>query len=177
MKEIVAKRYVKALLDILDDKEIEVVASRLESLSEAFKDKKFNEIIISPEVKKDKKEAFILDIVGRDSDKRLINFIRVLGIHNRFYLIPEIANLIKKELQRRSNCYDGIVESSNEIKKEDLQKLQNALSKYIDATVVLHPKKSDYNGIKVLVEDLGIEATYSKDRIVSDIINHILKAL
>jgi len=177
MKELIAKRYVKALLDVLDDKGIKVAAEKLESLSVAFKDKKFHEIIVSPEVKREKREAFILDIIGKDSDKKVINFIKTLGIHNRFYLIPEIANLVKKELQRRSNCYDGIVESMNEIGKGDLQKLEKALSKYVDATVVLHPIKSDYNGIKVVVEDLGIEATYSKDRIASGIIDHILKAL
>jgi len=177
MKELIAKRYVKALLNALDEKGIEAAAQKLESLSEAFKDKKFNEIIVSPEVKKDKREAFILDIIGRDSDQKLINFIKTLGIHNRFSLIPEIANLVNKELQRRSNRYDGVVESINEIEKKDLEELEKALSKYVDATVVLHPVKSDYNGIKVVVEDLGIEATYSKDRIASDIINHILKAL
>jgi len=176
MKELIAKRYVKALIDVLDEKEIEAAAEKLESLSEAFNEKKFNEIIISPEVKKEEREAFILDIIG-ESDQKFINFIKILGIHNRFSLIPEVANLVKKELQRRSNCYDGVVESMNEIEKRDLEELEKALSKYVDATVVLHPVKSDYNGIKVVVEDLGIEATYSKDRIASGIIDHILKAL
>jgi len=177
MKQLIAKRYVKALLGALDEGEIEVVAQKLNGLAEAFNDRKFFEVIASPEIKKDKREALILDAVGNDSNKKLSNFIKTLGIHNRFDLIPDIATLIQKELQRRTNRYEGIVESMQEVEQEDLKELEGALSKYVDATVVLQPIKSDYNGIKVVVEDLGIEATYSKDRVVSDMINHILKAL
>jgi len=177
MKQLIAKRYVKALLSALDEKGIEVAAKKLSAIAEAFNDKKFNEIIVSPEVKKDRREALILDIIGKDSDKKLVNFIKTLNIHNRFSLIPDIAILIQKELQRRANRYEGIVESMQEIDQTDLKELENALSKYVNATVVLQSTKSDYNGIKVVVEDLGIEATYSKDRIASDMISHILKAL
>jgi len=177
MKQLIAKRYVKALLSALDEKGIEAAAKKLSAIAEAFNDKKFSEIIVSPEVKKDKREALILDIIGKDSDKKLVNFIKTLSIHNRFSLIPEIATLMQKELQKRANRYEGIVESMNEVDKTDLKELEKALSKYVDATIVLQPVKSDYNGIKVVVEDLGIEATYSKDRIASDMINHILKAL
>jgi len=177
MKQLIAKRYVKALLSALDEKGIEAAAKKLSAIAEAFNDKKFSEIIVSPEVKKDKREALILDIIGKDSDKKLINFIKTLSIHNRFSLIPEIATLMQKELQRRANRYEGVVESMQEVDQADLKELEKALSKYVDATIVLQPVKSDYNGIKVVVEDLGIEATYSKDRIASDMINHILKAL
>jgi len=177
MKQLIAKRYVKALLGALDEKGIEAASKKLSAIAEAFNDEKFNEIIVSPEVKKEKREALILDLIGKDSDEKLANFIKTLGVHNRFSLIPDIAILIQKELQRRANRYEGVVESNKEVDQADLKELENALSKYVDATIVLHPVKSDYNGIKVVVEDLGIEATYSKDRIASDMINHILKAL
>jgi len=176
MKQLIAKRYVKALLSAMNQKEIEEASKKISGLAKAFDDKKFLEIIASPELKKSKREALILDIVG-NSSKKLVNFIKTLTIHNRFDLIPEIASLIQKELQRGANRYDGVVESKDRIKQKELKELQDALSKYTGSTIILHPVKSDYNGIKVVVEDLGIEATYSKDRIASDMINHILKAL
>jgi F-type H+-transporting ATPase subunit delta len=37
--------------------------------------------------------------------------------------------------------------------------------------------KNDFNGIKVAVEGLGIEINFSKDRIDSQIIEHIIKAI
>ena len=177
MRRLIAKRYVRALLSALDEEEIEIVAQKLSGLAKAFGDRKFSEIIVSPEVKKEKREALILEAVSKGSNKKLVNFIKTLGIHNRFDLIPDIAVLIQKELQRRTNRYEGIVESMQKVEQKDLKELENALSKYVSATIVLKPVKSDYNGIKVVVEDLGIEATYSKDRIASDMINHILKAL
>ncbi len=84
---------------------------------------------------------------------------------------------MQKELQRRANKYEGIVESKKPIDKKLLSELESSLSKYVDATVVLRPVKSERDGIKVMIEDLGLEASFSKERVASDMITHILKAL
>jgi len=177
MDQLVAKRYVKALIEALGDKKIEEAAKALAAVSEAFKDAKFAEIIISPEVRKEQREELIVGLLGEKADPKLVNFVKTLGIHNRFGLIPEISYLLQKELQRRANRYEGVVESDKKIDKKLLGELEKSLSKYVDATVVLHPVKTDREGIKVTIEDLGLEASFSKERVASDMIQHILKAL
>ncbi|WP_456453035.1 F0F1 ATP synthase subunit delta [Hydrogenimonas sp.] len=177
MDQLIAKRYVKALIEALGDKKIEEAAKALAVVAKAFDDAKFAEIIISPEVKKEQREALVVSLLGEKADPKLVNFVKTLGIHNRFGLIPEISRLLAKELQRRANRYEGVVESNKSIDKKLLQELETSLSKYVDATVVLHPIKSDRDGIKVTIEDLGLEASFSKERVASDMINHILKAL
>ena len=177
MEQLVAKRYVKALIEAVGEKKIAEVSKALGNIAKAFEDPKFAEIMQSPEVKKEQREALVVSLLGKKTDKRLVNFIKTLAIHNRFGLIPEISHLLAKELQRRENKYEGIVESNKTIDKKLLSELESSLSKYVDAKVVLKPVKSERDGIKVTIEDLGLEASFSKERIASDMINHILKAL
>ena len=177
MEQLIAKRYVKALIEALGDKKIEEAAKSLAAVAQAFSDAKFAEIIVSPEVKREQREALIVSLLGEKADPKLVNFVKTLGIHNRFGLIPEIAQLLEKELQRRANRYEGVVESDKKIDKKLLADLEKSLSKYVDATVILKPVKTDKEGIKVTIEDLGLEASFSKERVASDMIQHILKAL
>jgi F-type H+-transporting ATPase subunit delta len=177
MNQLVAKRYVKALIASLGEKNIKAAAETLSGVAKAFEDKKFAELMISPEIKKAQKEGLIIELLGKSPDEKLVNFVKTLGIHNRFGLIPDIVTLLQKEIQRRENRYEGVVESQKPLDEKQLKELEASLSRYVDATVALHHVKSDREGIKVMVEDLGIEASFSKERVASDMINHILKAL
>ena len=58
-----------------------------------------------------------------------------------------------------------------------IEDLSAGLSKKFDSKISLHAVKNDFNGIKVDVEGLGIEINFSKDRIDSQIIEHIIKAI
>ncbi len=177
MDMLIAKRYVKGLIEAVGDKKVSAATKTLERVAKAFEDRKFAELMISPEVKKSQKEELVLALAGEKCDPKIANFIKVLGIHGRLGLIPEIVRLLQKELQRRANRYEGVVESSVKLDKKLIGELESSLSKYVNATVVLHPVKIKGEGIKVTIEDLGLEASFSKERVASDMINHILKAL
>ena len=58
-----------------------------------------------------------------------------------------------------------------------MQELSSGLSKKFDSTISLSYVKTDFDGIKVDVVDLGIEIDFSKTRINSQIIEHIVKAI
>ncbi|MCF6200576.1 MAG: F0F1 ATP synthase subunit delta [Hydrogenimonas sp.] len=177
MDMLIAKRYVKALVEAVGERKVASATKSLERVAKAFEDKKFAELMISPEVKKSQKEELVMALSGEKVDPKISNFIKVLNIHGRLGLIPEIVRQLQKELQRRANKYEGLVESSVKLDKKELSELEKSLSKYVDATVVLRQVKSREEGIKVVIEDLGLEASFSKERVASDMINHILKAL
>ena len=42
---------------------------------------------------------------------------------------------------------------------------------------MLEPVKSDYNGIKIELDDLGVEASFSVDRLKAQMSEYILKAI
>ena len=177
MQELVAKRYVKALFSVMDGKSVKAAAETLQLLADAFSDDKVRRILTSPEVKKAAKEELMVSLLGKKADKRLVNFIKTLGLHNRYNLIPEIARQLGKELQHREGKYEGVVESRKALDKKLLGELEKSLSQYTKSKVVLKSVKSDIDGIRVSIDDLGLEASFSKERIASDMISHILKAL
>ena len=61
--------------------------------------------------------------------------------------------------------------------KADIEQIQKNLSKKLNSTIKLTLTKSDYNGIKVEVKDLGIEVAFSKSLMNQQLIEHILKAI
>jgi F-type H+-transporting ATPase subunit delta len=96
---------------------------------------------------------------------------------NRIGIIPAIAEGMRKDLIATTKTYTGLVYSDSDIDEKVLQGLSAGLSKKFDSKISLEFVKNDFNGIKVDVEDLGIEIDFSKSRINTQIIEHIIKAI
>jgi F-type H+-transporting ATPase subunit delta len=84
---------------------------------------------------------------------------------------------LNKELQKVSNQYEGVVKSANPLDDAALSDLEETLQKYTGATVKLTQEKSDLDGIRVAVDDLGIEVNFSKQRVKEQLIDFIKKSL
>ena len=59
----------------------------------------------------------------------------------------------------------------------DLKSIQEKFAKKFEITLALTQNICTYDGIKVDIEGLGVEIAFSKDRLKSQMINHILKAV
>jgi F-type H+-transporting ATPase subunit delta len=176
MEELIAKRYVKALLEVVSsDKKVEY-SKVLNAIASLFNDSKISEKINSPLISSADKTAFILNGL-KDADSTLVNFIKILGENGRLDLIPTIAKSLNQELQKESNQYEGVVTSNNVLDSAELQKLESSLQKYTGSTIKLTQKKSNLDGIKVTVDDLGIEVNFSKERVKEQLIDFITKSL
>ena len=55
--------------------------------------------------------------------------------------------------------------------------LEDKFSKRFNASIKLDSQKSEYNGIKIELNDLGVEASFSVDRLKAQMSEHILKAI
>ena len=84
---------------------------------------------------------------------------------------------MRKDVANTTKTYDGIVYSDSDIDAKVVQDLSDGLSKRFDSKITLEFIKNDFDGIKVDVEDLGVEINFSKTRIDSQIIEHIVKAI
>lgn len=177
MEELIAKRYIKALLSDSDIDFMQNATVLFESLSEAFKDDKFLNIVTSSDISKDDKSNLLLEIVKPASSDKINNLIKLLVESKRINIIPSIAQELKKGLASATKTYAGIVFSDTEMDKTVIDNLSNGLSQKYDSKIELSFVKNDFNGIKVEVSDLGIEINFSKDRINNQIIQHIIKAI
>lgn len=174
MEELIAKRYAKALSSV--SKNISEVAEVLNLLTEVIQEDVVQSALTSPILSDAKKTELILSAVS-DDDMVLVNFIKVLGENKRLDLIPAIAKVLNSDLQKASNKYEGLVKSSKKLEKEELKELEETLKTYTGSKIKLKQEKTDLEGLRVSVEDLGIEVNFSKQRVKEQLIDFIKKSL
>jgi len=175
MEELIAKRYAIALSSL--SKDVTAVSEILNVLTEAIGSEEVKTALRSPIISTEKKTEMILSALGDKTDKTLVNFIKVLGENKRLDLIPAIAKVLNADLQQESNQYEGVLKSSKKLGKEELNKLEATLEKYTGSTIKLTQEKTDLDGLRVSVDDLGIEVNFSKQRVKERLIDFIKKSL
>ena len=175
MNDLIAKRYVKALVDGRDSKAIKALSANLNTISTAYADEKFNSIISSPEVSDSKKVELVLSLVKK-ADETLTNFVKLLGEKRRLSLLSDIAAELDVQIAKLNNEYVGVVYTNQELSKDYVSSIEKQFSKKFDVNLSLSQNVCDYDGIKVDIDGLGVEISFSKERLKSQMIDHILKA-
>jgi F-type H+-transporting ATPase subunit delta len=177
MNDLVAKRYVKALVDGRDSNAITAISNKLNVISSAFADEKFNSIVSSSEVAVASKVDLIISLVESVKDGALSNFIKLLGEKRRLPLLPLIAKELSSQIAKMNNSYVGVVYTNQELSNDYVSSIEEQFSKKFDVKLSLSQNVCDYDGIKVDIDGLGIEISFSKERLKSQLIDHILKAV
>jgi F-type H+-transporting ATPase subunit delta len=177
MEELIANRYVNALIDVTTAEERKTFSKQLSAIAEAFEDKSVVEMLTSPLIPADKKTSFVLDGLGEGGDAKLQNFIKIIGENDRLDLLPVVAKRLNQAIQKETNEYEGVVSSANTLGDAELAELEASLKTYTGSTIKLTQEQSDLDGIKVSVEDLGIEVNFSKQRVKEQLIDFITKSL
>ena len=175
MEELIAKRYVKALSSVSND--ISVIADVLNVLTEAISAPEVQTVLHSPMVNAEKKTEMILSALGDNAGTTLVNFIKILGENKRLDLIPAIAKVLNADLQKVANKYEGVLKSKETLDAKALGELEETLKKYTGSTIKLTQEASDLDGLRVSVDDLGIEVNFSKQRVKEQLIDFIKKSL
>ena len=175
MEELIAKRYTQALSSVA--KNLPEILETLNVLSHAIETSNVKTTLISPIISSEQKTQMILATLGDEADKTLINFIKVLGENGRLDLIPTITKVLNSDQQRIANEYDGIVRSTSILDESALGNLENTLKKYTGSTIKLTQETTDLEGLRVSVDDLGIEVNFSKQRVKEQLIDFIKKSL
>ena len=176
MEELIAKRYVQALLSVTEKKKRAGVAEVLSGIAASFSDPKVSVIIEAPIVSTETKVNALLDAIGTKVDDKLVNFIKILGENKRLALIPAVTKMLNAELQKESNEYEGTVKSKAKLDDKELGELEATLKRYTGSTIKLSQEKSDLDGLRVAVDDLGIEVNFSKERVKEQLIDFIMKS-
>ncbi|HJE03733.1 F0F1 ATP synthase subunit delta [Aliarcobacter thereius] len=176
MKDLVAKRYVKALLEARDLKEISSFSKKLNSVAKAFSNDKFKSILASSEINEVAKVEFVLSII-ENPEKSLENFIKLLGEKRRLEIIPFVATELENQIAKLNNNFIGVIYTNKELPTKSITSIEEQFSKKFDVKLSLSQNVCDYDGIKVDIDGLGVEISFSKDRLKTQLINHILKAV
>jgi len=177
MEELIAKKYIKAIKKGSDLETLKKISEVFAVLADAFNDEKFVGILVNPHVgSSDKAEILLAAVKSADSEK-INNLIKLLVEKKRIDIIPALAKELKKDIADETRSYEGVIYSNSDIQEKVLSELSTGLNKKFNSTISLSFVKNDFNGIKVEVTGLGIEINFSKDRIDSQMIEHIIKAI
>jgi len=174
MEELIAKRYAQALSCV--SKDLPAILEVLNVLSEVTSSPEIRSTLLSPIISSDQKTAMILAAVS-DDDSTLINFIKILGENKRLDLIPAITKVLNTDQQRVANEYEGVLKSASTLDEATLANLEETLKKYTGSTIKLTQEKTNLDGLRVSVDDLGIEVNFSKQRVKEQLIDFIKKSL
>ena len=177
MEELVAKRYTKALSESVGSDSLENIHTLFSALATSFDNDKFINIMDNPDVKDSDKESILLDAVKSAKSDKINNFVKLLVEHRRVMIIPAIAEELRRTIAKNKNMYDGFIYSDTQMDESSLQGIAAGLEKKLDAKINLTFVKTDIDGIKVEVSDLGLEINFSKSRLAAQITDHILKAI
>ena len=128
MKELVARKYVKALVSDLDKDDFNKFTTKLQEIANAFANEKFQNIIISPNLKNSEKVDFVLSLVG-EADQKFINFIKLLGENKRLDILPSIVSELLAQKSKMDNVFYGKIYGGSQISQTQISELENSFSK------------------------------------------------
>jgi len=178
MEELIAKRYANAILSSSDLKSISNYSDTLTILSNVIKSSKdIQKELSSPMLSKETKASIIIDSIGDAFDSGVSNFIKLLAEKGRLNIIPLVSKIINSELQKKENSYNGVIKSKNNLSSDEIKNLEDKLSSHTGSKITLSQEISDNDGMKVSVDDLGIEVDFSKERVKSNLIDFISRAI
>jgi F-type H+-transporting ATPase subunit delta len=171
---MIVEKYAKAFLASLSEEEIAPAYEAIARIALVAKDPKFILIVKSPLLSMDDKIKKLAEIAEYNNPK-FLNFLRIILENKREDLFKEIHTSLYEKVSRHFNTYAGVVEGK--VSEETLKEIENKLSQKFNATIKLKLNEKDINGIKVFVDILNVEVALSEDKIKSDLINSILKAI
>ncbi|AGZ82331.1 F0F1 ATP synthase subunit delta [Campylobacter fetus] len=176
MKEVVAKKYVKALILSLSSDEFDKFGSELKDISNAFLLPKLKVIIDSPDISSKQKADFLFSLLDSASNK-IHNFLLLLAERKRLGLIPEISKEFEYQQAVRDGKFSGLISGNFELSAAQKTELEERFSKKFGAKIEFENIKNSYNGIKIELDDLGVEVSFSIDRLKAQMSEYILKAI
>jgi len=171
---MLVEKYTKALLASLNEEEIVSTYEAIARIALVAKDPKFILIVKSPLLSIEEKINVLTQIAQYDNPK-FVNFLRIILENKREDLFKEIHTSLYEKVSKYYNKYAGVVEG--DVSEETLKEIEEKLSRKFSAQIVLRLKKEEINGIKVFVDVLNVEVAINEDKIKSDLINDILKAI
>ncbi|EDP6874750.1 F0F1 ATP synthase subunit delta [Campylobacter lari] len=173
MEKVIAKTYAKAILERND---FENFYSNLLELSSVFASNKFIDILNSYEIKQDKKLELILSLLDNPSDA-FKNFINLIVDNKREMLIPEIIKELSEQKASKENTFLGQVYSKEKLSEEEIKNLEEKLSLKFNAKIRLDSKISDNDSVKISLDGLGYEISFSMQSLKAKMNEYILKAI
>lgn len=169
----ISNKYTKV---ILQREDLPYFYENLALLNAACKNQEFKEVLQSALVKKEDKIKFLLSFT-QGENKYFENFIKLLVKNHRLDFISRIFTQLQRVKNKNDNVYIGEVYAKDPPSKSELERLESELSHKFKADIKLKLMKSDFDGLRISLYELGFELTFSMQRLQEKIKNYVLQAI
>lgn len=177
MKDLIAKRYIKALVKGNSQEDLKAFQATLQVLASAYEIPKFRDIAESPYLDVKQKESFILEqILENKANAKMTNFIKILALHNRLDIFQELYIELSSEIASHNKEYLAKLIVSESYDNALLKEIEQKFSQKLGVNLLVEQQVVSESGIKLVVEDLGVEVSFSQEKFINDLKNHILRA-
>jgi len=162
-KAVIARRYAKALCELVEDERLDQVAMEMRSLSELLSGSHelFN-ALNNDSLPVEKRSAILDAFLSKFApDQVLFRFFHLLMRNRRISLIDEILNQYELFADQRLGRARGEVTAPIKLPEEDLDQLQKRLGKLLGVKVVLSQKPDSrlLGGFRIRLGELLLDAT------------------
>lgn len=163
IKNIIARRYSKALLELIEDKDLPHLEEEIIALQIILKDEPMiEEFLVSPIVEDDHKREVVGLLVKEFNAKDVLeNFLNVLIEEERIFFITSILEELIAQIHKKRAIYDFDLITAHEIGESTLRKIKNFIAQYVDGEVVFQHKinQNIKGGFLAYNDELAINAS------------------
>jgi F-type H+-transporting ATPase subunit delta len=178
MTNVVARKYVKALILTYLPNELVEVHCSLVKVASALSVQKLRFIMVSNDVTHAQKASLLIEI-AENNNQKFANFIRLVVDKQKIDFVPSMAEELRKYIAGKKGSVSGVITAnfniSTELKNSLEASLSKKLNKQVELAVDAHPAH-EFNGIKIDLDDIGVEVELEKTKLKNEIIEHILKS-
>lgn len=182
--ERIVKNYLAAVLDSWDLNGLKVLIDQLTAISNILETRGKHldclmDSLNAPYVTKEKRYAILCEVAQSvsDLDQKTKNLLKLFVEHNRIAMIPLLVKKLSLEISKKKKVYSALLYTSRELDGRVLEHIKQNLSKRFDVELTLEEKRTEKDGIFLMIEDLGIEVSFSSEQFYRNLKDHILRAI
>jgi len=175
MSKNIANNYAKALIEKASAEELNEIREVLCGISMAMEDQKVRTVVLSPIASEDDKLKVLFG--DKAENVKAYNLVRLLNEKGRLSQIGDVYEALRMAAAKNANKYEGFIYSSETLSASVIENVKTQLNQKLGAEIEYRVEKSEIDGFKIEVPDLGVEVSFSQMRMKQEIIEHILKAI
>ena len=163
IKTAVARRYAKALFELLDQSSIEATRGTLNGLGQALKDSvSLRHVVASPAFGIEDKIAVLRELGGRFGCPPAVKaFISQLVKKNRVGFLPEIAEAFGKLVDQSKGTQQVTVSSATALPPPEQNRIKARLRETLkrDVDVTFHTDTNHLAGVQIQIGSTVVDST------------------
>ena len=99
-----------------------------------------------------------------------------ISISCMVFMLVALMSVQIVRLNRKNKEYIANLKVNEKYDEVVLKDIQDQFSKKLGVNLILKQELVDEVGIKLIVEDLGVEISFSQEKFIQDLRSHIMKA-